>query len=120
MSKIWQEFYCRGCSGYISVKLNLSLNHEVEIVCPKCKDHKHRRVIRDGKIYENGRFSNEPKEQICPTLSSWHEQPLTERMKSNHGKSGYCGERRDGVVIDEGTSNKIMKERWLEIYGGNL
>jgi len=116
--KIWQEFYCGECQGYFRVKLNIALNHEVEMVCPKCK-HKHRRCIKDGVIYEGGRYATSCKEEICPPLSAYSKEPLTRKME----KTKYA---RDGVVIDKEddlskrhpSTDSMLRERWFELYGG--
>jgi hypothetical protein len=120
-NKVWQEFYCGECQGYFRVKLNMALTIGVEIVCPKCK-HKHHRFIKDGVIYENGRSEHGAKEEICPPLSAYSKEPLTAKMeKAKYGK-------RDGVVIDKEedlskrhpASEAMLRERWFELYGGNL
>lgn len=56
MGRISQEFYCGECKGYFVVRLNIELNHEVEIACPNC-GHEHRRCIVDGLIFEQGRHT---------------------------------------------------------------
>lgn len=120
--KVWQEFYCGECQGYFRVKLNMALTIGVEIVCPKCK-HKHHRFIKDGVIFENGRSDNSAKEEICPPLSAWSKEPLTQKMLQG---SGY-GARRDGAKIEgeedlnprNPIADAMIKERWFELYGGN-
>lgn len=122
-NKVWQEFYCGECSGYFRVKLNMALTIGVEIVCPKCK-HQHHRFIKNGIIYENGRTENGAKEEICPPLSSYSKEPLTAKMKS--AKSWV--DKRDGVKIEKeddlnknhSFANEMIKERWFELYGGNI
>lgn len=128
MSRVWQEFYCGECKGYIRVKLNIELNHEVEVVCPKC-GHRHRRVIRDGQIFENGRFTNEPKEEICPPMSAYQKEPWTKKMRTAHEKNDY-GARRAAEVItaddvpkessEEGSVFGFLKQSWFERFGGQL
>ena len=123
-NKIWQEFYCGECQGYFRVKLNIALNIGVEMVCPKC-GHKHHRYIKNGVIYENGRDTNTPKEEICPPLSAYSKEPLTEKMAAATAK---WNARRDGVKIEgEGDLNRrnpiaddMIKERWFELYGVNV
>jgi len=44
-----QELYCQECNNYIKFEIDLSLNGQHIIVCPKCK-HKHYRIIEDGII----------------------------------------------------------------------
>jgi RNase P subunit RPR2 len=120
VSRIWQEFFCGECKGYIRVKLNMSLNHEVEVVCPKC-GHKHRRIIVDGEIHEKGRYQGSLKEEICPTLSAWYEEAWTEKMRQARNFS----DRRDGVRIKESEvptghiqAQEILSESWFSRFGG--
>lgn len=122
-NKIWQEFYCGECKGYFRVKLNMALTIGVEMVCPKCQ-HKHHRFIKEGVIYENGRSYNGAKEEICPPLSAYSKEPLTAKMQSATG----WGDRRDGVKIEKEEdlnarspiADAMIKERWFELYGGNV
>lgn len=117
MEKIWQEFYCGECQGYFRFRLNIILNYEVEVVCPNCQ-HKHRRCIENGIIYEKGRFKTNIKEEICPPKSSYSKEPLTRKMEESRHK-------RDGVVIDKAddfstknpAARTIIQERWFELYG---
>ena len=115
MSKVWQEWYCTksggGCGGYILVKLNTAINGVVTMVCPKC-GHKHFRTIKDGQIYEQGRFSSESKEEICPTMAAWSKKPHTKVMKKNAGSF----KERDGVVITEASC--LLQQSWFEKFGG--
>ncbi len=104
MGRIAQEFYCGECQGYFLIQLNMALNMEVHIVCPNC-GHEHRRCIKDGQIYENGRYESKVKEEILCTRASYSKEPLTAKMKSPS-----C-HRRDGVpLLDED-----MKQRWLQV-----
>lgn len=43
------EFYCHDCDGYIRVRLDMSLNGNHVVKCPKC-GHEHCRVIKNGKV----------------------------------------------------------------------
>lgn len=99
--RIYQEFYCGECEGFIRLSINSGVNHEFWFECPNCK-HQHQRVIRDGRIYENGRFKDEPKFEIIVPKSAYSKEPWTEHMKS---KTKY-DERRDAAPLDE---------RWLQI-----
>lgn len=110
MARISQEFYCGECKGYFLVRLNMALNFEAEIVCPNC-GHKHRRCVKDGQIYEGGRFNTDSKEEIMPTKASYSKTPLTEKMQKAHEKNDFNG-RRDGVVVCD---RPPMYDRWLEI-----
>lgn len=104
MERLLQEFFCGECVGYFHVKLNVALNHEVEIVCPNCK-HEHRRCIVNGQIFESGRYETSSKEKIRPTPASYSKTPLTQKMRDAHEKRGS---RRDGVPVP-------MYDRWLEV-----
>ena len=105
--RVTQEFYCGECSGYFLVRLNMELNHEVMVRCPSC-NHLHQRNIRDGRIFEKGRFESTVKENIRTTMATYSKKPHTEAMQKAQKASDYRG-RRDGVPLD--------MERWLEIAG---
>lgn len=105
MSRVSQEFYCGECQGYFVVRLNMSLNFEALIKCPNC-GHEHRRVVKDGEIYEQGRHSVPVKETILTTKATYSKEPFTEKMKKARG----WGDRRDGVTFDH-----AMAERWLNV-----
>jgi hypothetical protein len=114
MDRVWQEFYCGNCNGYILVRLNMAINHVVEVVCPNC-GHKHLRNIVKGVILENGRHGSNHKEEICPPKSAYSKTPHTKKVPS-----------RDGTVIKKESdldranpaSKAIIEERWFEIFGG--
>ena len=101
-----EEFYCNECQGYFIVRLNLALDHEVEIVCPQCK-HKHRRCIKDGHIFEVGRFNTESKEEIMPTIATYSKEPHSKAMQDAHKSHGS---RRDRVPY-----RPPMYDRWLDV-----
>jgi len=103
-----QEFYCGECVGYFMVKLNMALNYEVHIKCPKC-GHEHRRVIKDGEIYENGRYQVDIKETVHTTIATYSKDPFTKKMQEAHENNSW-GERRDGVPF-----NSVMADRWLQV-----
>ena len=107
MSRLSQEFYCGECKGYFIVRLNMSLNFEALIKCPNC-NHEHRRVIKDGEIYEIGRHQVPVKETILTTIATYSKEPFTDKMKEAHKKGGWG--RRDGVVFDN-----TMAERWQNV-----
>lgn len=102
-----QEFYCGECSGYFLAHVNRALNHEILVRCPKCK-HEHRRVIKDGTIYEQGRGGSDTsgvKETLITTMATYSKTSRTEMGKNNTYNS-----RRDGKPL-----TPAQKERWLEI-----
>ncbi len=106
MARVSQEFHCGNCSGYFVVRLNLGLNHEVEIVCPGC-GHEHRRCVKNGLIFEAGRFKTDSKEKIRPTKAAFSKTPITDKMK----KAQYG---RDGVELSGATLDEY-RQRWLEV-----
>jgi len=109
MGRISQEFYCGECKGYFAIRLNMSLNHEVEIVCPNCK-HEHRRRIEDGQIFERGRHITPISEKILTSMANYSKTPITQRMRDAHEKQIYSA-RRDGVPYE----NQPMMEQWLSV-----
>jgi len=124
MPRITQEFYCAksggGCGGYILAKLNDAINGIVEVVCPKC-GHKHQRNIKDGIIIEEGRYlgvhSENPKQEIMPTMGSYSKKPFTQEMKDRAGGPN----ERDAVVISDGKGNFLGgRGMWAQRFGGNL
>lgn len=44
-----QELHCHGCDQYVQFDLDLSLNGNHVLTCPKC-GHEHCRVVRNGRI----------------------------------------------------------------------
>jgi hypothetical protein len=44
-----QEIYCHVCGGYVQFDLDLSMNGNHVLCCPRCA-HEHCRVVRDGQI----------------------------------------------------------------------
>lgn len=107
--KIFQEFYCGECRGYIRVRLNMNYDRIVEIICPNCK-HQHKRCIVKGVILENGRENGSIKEEVVPPISAYHKEAITSKMKDN---TFY---KRDGVIIDD-PGQGFLRDRWLELYG---
>lgn len=103
-----QEFYCGECNGYFVVRLNMALNHVVHVQCPEC-GHEHRRVIKHGVIYENGRYNESVVENIHTTKATYSKEPLTEKMRKAHDANSYSG-RRDGVKL---TNEQLS--RWAEV-----
>lgn len=108
VQRVSQEFYCGECVGYFMVRLNMALNHEVHVKCPNCA-HEHRRVIRDGVIYESGRYSSDIKENVMTTMATYHKEPITERMIDAAANNQWGG-RRDGVTM---TNDQL--QRWAEV-----
>lgn len=44
-----QELYCHNCGGYVQFDMDLSINGNHVLTCPKC-GHQHCRVVKDGVI----------------------------------------------------------------------
>jgi len=119
VEKIWQEFYCGECQGYIRLQLNPNLNHEFWFECPNC-GHQHRRVMRNGMIQENGRHQDEPSYELCPTKSAYSKEPWTKHFV----EATQYSERRDSAVMTQETvrrdafTENLLRDRWLERFGG--
>ena len=111
--KVFQEFYCGECRGYIRVRLNMAYDRTIFMVCPKC-GHEHQRYIEKGQILERGRFEHgDPKEKLKPPMSAYSKEPISKKMDKNF----YA---RDAEVIkssDDLIRENFMKERWVELYG---
>lgn len=52
ITKTRQEIYCHGCQSYIQFEIDLDLNGNHILKCPKCA-HEHCRVVRNGEITED-------------------------------------------------------------------
>ena len=112
MARVLQEFYCGECDGYFFVKLNMALNHEIELRCPNCA-HEHRRCIVEGQIYESGRYRTDSKEKVLTSKATYSKLPLTEKMKELHTKNGN---RRDGVPHERDPLQQAeFDERWASL-----
>lgn len=109
--KVFQEFYCGECQHYIRVRLNMSYNRTIWLVCPMC-GHKHQRYIDKGTIYERGRYEHgDPVEDICPPKSACSKEPFTKKMRDSYS-------RRDGAVIRTDADlarASVMIDRWAEV-----
>jgi len=120
-NKVWQEWYCTvsggGCGGYISTKINIGIKGVVEMICPKC-GHRHQRKIVNGMIKEQGRFTSNPSQEICPTMAAYSKEPRTVSLKEMKGNE------RDGVKMSsdelqaQAILNESKNERWLgKLFG---
>ncbi len=105
-----QEFYCNGCDGFFLVRLNLNINHVVEVVCPKCS-RRHQRCIKDGRIYEEGRWNGDKRETIIATKATYSKKARTTVMREARAKGTREG-LRDGVPLETET---MLSERWTEL-----
>ena len=121
LEKVWQEFYCGECVGYVRIKINMQLNCEIFFECPNC-GHKHQRVIRNGVILEKGRFKDDPVFDLTPTKAAYSKKPWTAAMKAGE-ESGHWSDRRNGAVITKGSgrdafTSQHFRDRWFERFGG--
>lgn len=65
------EFYCHECNGYITVELDMELNGNHVVNCPKC-NHEHCRVIKNGVVTEERWASrNGGTFNYTPTMASY-------------------------------------------------
>jgi len=123
MAKVYQEFYCGNCSKgtYIRVKLNMSLNHVVEIECPRCK-HLHKRAIKNGVIFEDGRENGMTVEQICPPLSACSDEPVSQIMIDAKLKGNYAAKRNGQVIETDAVmvGASMLAESWFEKFAGKV
>jgi hypothetical protein len=130
MDRVLQEFYCGECDGYFRLKLNVSLNYEVEVQCPnpKCK-HLHRRCVVDGQIYEQGRYKTDKRETLIASDATYSKTPVTQRMREAHDSkqiSEKYRQRRDGVPIEDSLfggevydDNSARMDRWASLASKN-
>lgn len=112
MDRVWQEFYCNDCHGYILVKLNMALNHSVEVKCPNC-GRKHPRTIRNGVIAED--VARGTPEEICPPKSAYSKEPFSKGIRPHSRTGNVINGEND---VRDPASDAIIKERWFEIFGG--
>lgn len=112
--KVFQEWWCGNCSTYIRFRLSMDWNRAVWVECPMCQ-HKHQRYIKDGRIQDDGRYSNgNPVEDICPPKSACSKEPITKQMDITRWGA------RDGVIIKSEKDlirDNYFRERWIEIAG---
>jgi len=115
--KIWQEFYCNDCNGFIRVKLNMALNHGIQVVCPQC-GRRHPRFIRDGVIVDGG--GSAASEEICPPISAYSKEAWTKKLQNtNCARNGEVIKEKDDLIPERSPeADQMIKERWFEIYGG--
>lgn len=59
-----QELHCHNCNQYVRFTLDLSLNGNYVLDCPKC-NHKHYRTVKDGKILD-ARWGQDPSQGQYP------------------------------------------------------
>jgi transposase-like protein len=47
-----QELYCHACGNYVQFDLDVEMEGNHVLTCPKC-GHEHCRVVKDGKVTED-------------------------------------------------------------------
>lgn len=116
--KVRQEFFCRtsggGCGGYITVKLNMSLDGAIKVICPKCK-HEHERLLQGGKIVDDKSRGKQITQEILPTLAAWSPTP-----KAGVGILPLTEGKRNKDDFEDGHSVILehhMRELWFERFG---
>lgn len=107
-NKVFEEFYCNDCDGFICVRLNKALNFAVKVRCPNC-GHEHPRKIVDGIIMEDGKCS-EGSEIICPPKSAYSKKAL---MAPKHARSAAVLDGRSPEL------DAIIKDSWRERFGND-
>ena len=65
------EWYCHDCGGYIRVALDMSVNGNHVVDCPKC-GHEHCRVVKDGKVTGDRWERRNGTVKLQPTMSNYH------------------------------------------------
>lgn len=115
VERVTQEFYCAssggGCGGFVLVPINMSINHIVEVVCPKC-GHKHKRMVKNGVLTEQGRDDHAPTEELCPTLAAWSKKARHPLSKKRVGK---WDQEREAVIVDP-----FLDDLKMELLGDRL
>lgn len=112
-----EEFYCTvsggGCGGYFIVMINRHLGGVVNVICPNCK-HVHQRKIRDGKLWDEGRWEDKPADELLGNLGSFSKESRAAKLEKKN--------ERDSVTIEsaEERDESFVKERWLELHAGKL
>lgn len=125
--KIWQEFYCNDCDGYIRIKLNVEINRSVTICCPnpKCARHKdgHPRQIKNGEIVGDAYEKNA--EEIMPPISAYSKESI---VVPKHARAATKltpeqlpkEEGPPKELVSSGRSpeaDAIIRESWFERFG---
>jgi hypothetical protein len=131
MNKVWQEIHCTtsgaGCGGYILVKIDVSINKRVTLICPKCK-HEHRRAIKNGQVVEEGRHAGESQEELCPTIAAWSKTPRTKCMEKvvqtrdfKRERDGAIIKTEDDFIAPPATMGEVfLRESWIEKFLGKV
>jgi hypothetical protein len=119
--KIWQEFYCNDCHGYIRLRLNVALSMDILVCCPG-KDangnrciRKHPRNIKNGRIVGDSHVNNA--EEIIPPPSAYSKTPWTKIAVGS----------REAIEIEEKdipprdpALDAILRESWSERFMGRV
>jgi hypothetical protein len=127
-AEVFQEMWCTECKFYMSFPLESTLNGVVTIICGLCK-HRHQRMIKDGRVVEEGRYANgKPKFEIEVLRSACYPESRVESMRKAKSKAAY-GEVRDAFkgddlelsrpqTMQEQQAASILEESWKDRFGG--
>lgn len=112
-----QELYCHHCSNYVQFSIDLSLNGNHVLECPKCK-HEHCRVVVNGKItddrWDSRNDTNYINYNITVTATSTYDT-----YTSNYvGTSDYIGTANTGSGTSDAysytsDSTVLVYQNWL-------
>lgn len=86
-----QELYCHNCGGYVQFNLDLSIDDNYVLYCPKC-GHDHYRVVKNGKITDErwGQSSNQNQSSTnATTISTSITYTQTSTYAVNKSSSSY-------------------------------
>jgi len=61
-----QELYCHNCNGYVAFPVDLRLDGNHVVNCPKC-GHEHCRVVKNGRITAQRWDSRNPTHYVLST-----------------------------------------------------
>jgi len=65
-SKVRQEVYCHECGGYVQFEVDMLLNGQHIVNCPRC-GHEHYRYVRNGRISDR-RWGSANRQQVYGTV----------------------------------------------------
>jgi hypothetical protein len=119
--KIWQEFYCNDCLGYIRLRLNVALSMNILVCCPgrdsrgnKCT-RKHPRNIKDGKIVGDSHVENA--EEIIPPPSAYSKTPWTKIPVDARAATEI---KESDIPPRDPALDAILRESWSDRFMGKV
>jgi len=136
VGRVYQEFCCQWCKGFITLSLNERLNgFVVRIHCPKCNNW-HDRSLVNGQLEEAGRERGH-REELYPTIAAWSDAPLSQRMKIYQDLREHAPSRRvlprrpgDAAVLrsiadlnaeaEAEADKESRRQMWLDRFSGRL